>query len=153
MYDPALSFSIRRVLEQNDQRGKSLIFHLNPGIKHTPSSDSQHSLDNMNQGLSNNELRKVRNLSGKDYDRLLEDVSVGLEREKRAFRAMKDKFTKEDMGRYVAIYGGQIVDSDTDMTLLVRRVREEYGPKPVLVEQITNDPEPVYRITYRRIIE
>ena len=49
-------------------------------------------------------------------------------------------------GRYVAVFGGQVIDSDPDRLTLYFRVREHFGRQPVLITEGGDQPIPVYHI-------
>lgn len=49
-------------------------------------------------------------------------------------------------GKFVAVYGGQVVDSDTDRLSLFLRLREHYGRQPVLIAEGGDQPIPVYHV-------
>ncbi len=48
--------------------------------------------------------------------------------------------------KYVAVYGGKVVDSDPDRLTLYLRVRERYGRQPILITEGGDYPIPVYRV-------
>ena len=49
-------------------------------------------------------------------------------------------------GKYVAVYDGQVIDSDSDRLALYRRIRERLGREPVLITEGGDRPIPVYRV-------
>ena len=49
-------------------------------------------------------------------------------------------------GKYVAVFGSQVVDSDSDRLALYLRLRERYGRQPILITEGGDQPIPVYRI-------
>ena len=49
-------------------------------------------------------------------------------------------------GRFVAVYGSQVVDSDPDRLTLYLRLRERYGRQPILITEGGDYPIPVYRV-------
>jgi hypothetical protein len=48
-------------------------------------------------------------------------------------------------GKFVAIFGGQVVDSDLDRLALYHRVKERFGRQTVLIMEGGDYPIPVYR--------
>lgn len=48
-------------------------------------------------------------------------------------------------GKYVAVFGGKVVDSDPDRLTLYLRLRERYGRQPILITEGGDHPIPVYR--------
>ena len=53
------------------------------------------------------------------------------ERESQAFLSLRKQLFKDYAGTFVAIKGGQVIDSDVDKKALAKRVRAKYGPVPV----------------------
>lgn len=49
-------------------------------------------------------------------------------------------------GNFVAVYEGQVIDSDPNRLKLYHRVREKIGRQTVLITEGGNYPIPVYRI-------
>jgi hypothetical protein len=49
-------------------------------------------------------------------------------------------------GKYVAVYDGQVIDSDADRLTLYLRLRERLGREPVLITAGGDQPIPVYRV-------
>jgi len=49
-------------------------------------------------------------------------------------------------GKFVAVYHGQVVDSDTDRVALYLRLRERYGRQSILITEGGDQPIPVYRV-------
>lgn len=80
-----------------------------------------------------------------------EDLEVW-EKEKNAFAMMKKFLLSEEnyKGKFVAIYGGKIVDHDADDRELAKRVYEKYGYHPIYFGRVTEEikiielPSPEY---------
>jgi hypothetical protein len=53
---------------------------------------------------------------------------------------------KSYAGKYVAVYDGQVIDSDADRLTLYLRLRERLGREPVLITEGGDHPIPVYRV-------
>jgi hypothetical protein len=53
---------------------------------------------------------------------------------------------KSYAGQYVAVYDGQVIDSDADRLTLHLRIRERLGREPVLITEGGDQPISVYRI-------
>jgi hypothetical protein len=47
---------------------------------------------------------------------------------------------------YVAVYRGQVVDTDPDQRALYLRIRQKYGRAPVMITEGGDHPMPVYEI-------
>jgi hypothetical protein len=56
-----------------------------------------------------------------------------------AFEAMRPELLKSCLGRFVAVYHGQVVDRDAHGFELARRIRARYGRQFVLIEQVTEE--------------
>jgi predicted transcriptional regulator len=64
-----------------------------------------------------------------------------------AFRSMHAKLAEKYLGQYVAVHGGEVVDSDEDFQALHGRVRQRFGCQPVLLRQVETEPKRV--LTFR----
>ncbi|TEU22290.1 MAG: hypothetical protein E3J21_00435 [Anaerolineales bacterium] len=71
---------------------------------------------------------------------LQEQWQASFEAESRAFERMHRQLLSRYRGQFVAVYGGQVVDSDLDKKNLARRVYERYGPAPIFFQQVTDEP-------------
>ena len=60
--------------------------------------------------------------------------------ETEAFWDMHDELVRRYEGEHVALYQGEVVDSDEDASRLERRVREQFGELPVLIAPVTPRP-------------
>jgi hypothetical protein len=83
------------------------------------------------------------------YLRQLERDKIRAEVE--AFRAMHPDLVKQYSGKYVALYKGQLVDHDEDFQALHHRIRQRFGRQPVLLRQVTSEPERVLVIRSPRL--
>ena len=63
-----------------------------------------------------------------------------MEREMAAFETMFPELLVRYGGQFVAVYGGRLVDHDTDPTALVKRVGKKYPDGVVLVKQVVAEP-------------
>ena len=66
-------------------------------------------------------------------DRLERD---GIRGETQAFWTMQDELLAHYPGQHVAIYDGKVVDYDTEAARLELRVRQRFGPLPVLIAPV-----------------
>lgn len=68
-------------------------------------------------------------------------------REMAAYEAMHAELLANHVGDYVAIYQGQLVDSDVDEEALLQRRRRNFPGEVVFIRQVEADPQPelVYR--------
>lgn len=74
------------------------------------------------------------------------------DRDKRAFWEMRESLLPEYEGKYVAVYRGEVVDSDEEDIALTDRFYRRYGYVPVYCQLVTNGALPVYRVRSPRII-
>jgi hypothetical protein len=49
-------------------------------------------------------------------------------------------------GQFVAVYKGQVVDSDSDRLTLYHRLRQRFGRQTILITEGGDYPIPVYRV-------
>jgi len=63
-----------------------------------------------------------------------------IHRETQAFWAMHDELVKMHLGQHIALYQGQVVDHDEDVSRLERRVQERFGSLPVLIAPVSRGP-------------
>ena len=82
---------------------------------------------------------------------LLEERREAIRRESAAFRAMHDELLPTYADQYVAIYQGQLIDSDIDQLGLYRRVSQQYRDAPILIKQVTTSPDEVYTVRSPRL--
>ena len=73
-----------------------------------------------------------------------------LEAEITAFELMHEDLKAQYLGNFVAVYlvavyNGQVADSDEDFESLFLRVREQLGPVPVLIRQVGIKPQTEFR--------
>ncbi len=61
--------------------------------------------------------------------------------EVKVFQAMHAELVKQYWGEYVALHNGQVVDHDPQFEALHGRIRERFGPKPILLRQVTTETE------------
>lgn len=61
--------------------------------------------------------------------------------ETEAFNQQYMKLLTRFLGEYVAIHNGQVIDHDRDLRALHLRVFERLGRTPVLLKQVTQEPE------------
>ena len=61
---------------------------------------------------------------------------IGIHTETQAFWDMHQGLVQSYLGQYVAIYQGELVDHDPDVSLLEQRVRKGFGLLPVLIAPV-----------------
>ena len=73
-------------------------------------------------------------------------------RERTAYLAQEEQLRGRYAGMFVAIHGGQVVDSDHDELALLSRISEQFGPVPVYIRQV-GTPLPVAHLPSPRLME
>ena len=65
------------------------------------------------------------------------------EREKQAFGRLKVNLLNDPnyLNKFVAVVGGQVVDSDFDESVLAKRVYEKHGYIPIYIEKVELEEE------------
>ena len=81
-------------------------------------------------GASDNNITFITNRSSAS------DKLSAFKSEQQAFYSMKTQLEKEYWGKYVAIYGGRVVDSDINESNLIHRFFETYGDVPVYIDKV-----------------
>jgi regulator of sigma D len=72
---------------------------------------------------------------------------AGIRAETQAFWEMHTDLVKDYLDQYVAIYQGEVVDHDREVSQLDQRVRERFGLRPVLIAPVK--PPVKYEIRWR----
>ena len=75
------------------------------------------------------------------------------ESEKLAFLKLRASLLETHRGKYVAVHGGVVVDSDEDEIALAQRVYAKHGYVPIYVGHVSDQPQRPVRIPSPRIIE
>lgn len=74
-----------------------------------------------------------------------------MQREEAAFQALLPELLTSYPDQYVALHGGQVVDSDADKVALVMRLDQAYPDTVVLVKKVTAEPERALRMPSPRL--
>ena len=70
-----------------------------------------------------------------------------MEAETEAFQEMHDVLVSNYFGEYVAIHNRRLVDNDSDLGALRKRIRDKYGKMAILLRQVTeNAKTPIFRM-------
>lgn len=99
------------------------------------------------------EIAEHEGQSANDF--VLEAVQryIALYRQKRiqaeteAWYRIPEMIRQRYVGQYVAVTGGEIVDSDPDRLTLYHRIKERFGREPVLIINGDEKSIPTYRVT------
>jgi hypothetical protein len=67
--------------------------------------------------------------------------------ETQAFWAMHEALRVQYAGQYIALQKGKVVDHDADVSALESRIRERFGPLPVLIAPV--EPAPPCELQWR----
>lgn len=60
------------------------------------------------------------------------------------YRANKERLLQEYEGKFVAIMGGQVVDSDENFPRLAERVYQKFGYQDIFMPKVDREPSPVH---------
>ena len=98
-------------------------------------------------------LEQLADVTGQSIDDIVDNALTEhlqrladqqLETEIRAFELMHNQLKKQYLGQFVAIYRGQVVDSDVDIEPLFLRVNNRFGEQTVLIRRVTDLPNETY---------
>jgi len=104
-------------------------------------------------------VREIESLAGKDQadaqlfvekavrEYLNQTRQAKIRAETEAFNAQHAKLRVTYLGQYVAMHEGKVIDHDPDLRALHLRVYAKVGRIPVLLKQVTDEPERV--LTFR----
>jgi hypothetical protein len=99
------------------------------------------------------QVRKMAAQVGEQPETLIEravrqflraEVQRAIHREADTFRARHAELLGKYPGRYVAMVQGQVIDDDLDQMALLARVEDTYPDTPVLIAQVSPEPEETY---------
>ena len=62
------------------------------------------------------------------------------ERARQAFERMRSELVKTHKGRFVAILNNQVVDTDSEIGTLARRVYAKFGYRSIYMQKVTEQP-------------
>lgn len=75
-----------------------------------------------------------------------------MEQEQAAYARLRDSLLATHEGQYVAIHGGELVDSDPDQTALLRRIDARFPNEVVHLRRVTREPDRELRIYSPRLV-
>lgn len=64
-----------------------------------------------------------------------------MQTENQAFERMHNQLVTQYLGQYVAIHNCELIDHDTDLVVLRRRIRQRFGRMAILLRQVTPERE------------
>ncbi len=68
------------------------------------------------------------------------------------FRSRHEELRPQYEGQFIAMRDGEVLDSDTDGGKLYARLRERYGDLPVLIVEVTEEPEQLFTRLNHRVV-
>jgi hypothetical protein len=71
--------------------------------------------------------------------------------ETEAFNRQYDSLLKTYRGQFVAVHDGQIIDHDPDLRVLHLRVHQKLGQVPVLLKQVSDQPDRILQFRSPRL--
>jgi len=100
--------------------------------------------------------RAIRNYVLDESDELdgihqLDEAGQKMEQEIAAYRAMHPQLRETHLGQQVAIFQGQMIDSDPDFLALFLRIQERYPDEVVMMREVRAEADPVYRVLSPRL--
>ncbi|HRN67877.1 MAG TPA: DUF5678 domain-containing protein [Promineifilum sp.] len=84
-------------------------------------------------------------------DFLRDQRHLFLMKEMDRFRSLHPGLRAQYEGTYIAMRDGHVLDHDVDGNQLYARVRERLGDTPVLIVEVTDQPEQLFTRTSQRI--
>jgi PHD/YefM family antitoxin component YafN of YafNO toxin-antitoxin module len=82
----------------------------------------------------------------------LDDSLSILARESRAFEALKPELLKTHRNQYVAIVGGEVVETGDNEFDVIERVYQRLGRVVMFVDKVTDEPRPVHYMSSPKVI-
>ena len=98
-------------------------------------------------------LQQLANERGETVNTIVEHLIADFLREQRhrylldemdRFRSRHDELWSQYEGQFIAMRDGELLDSDADGGRLYARLRERYGDLPVLIVEVTDEPEQLF---------
>ena len=86
-------------------------------------------------------------------DYLREQRHHYLMEEMERFRLHHDEIRKQYEGSYIAMRDGQVLDHDKNGSRLYSRVRMQFGDTPVLIVEVTDQPDQLFNRISRQVIQ
>ena len=77
---------------------------------------------------------------------LWEQRNEKIRAEAEKYRAQHATLRAQFADKFIAMRGGQVVDSSDEMLQLYRRISERFGDEPVLITQVLDEPIESYTI-------
>lgn len=100
-------------------------------------------------------VRKVAIEQGQSIETVLNDLmreylqqarKHKIDREQGFFERVHTDLKKNYLGQHVAIHQEQLIDHDSNLDSLVKRVQDKFGRMPILFALVGNEPVPTFNI-------
>lgn len=75
-----------------------------------------------------------------------------MEQELLSFHSQKTELLGKYPGQYIAMFKGEVIDSDTDQLALVARIDSLYPDEIILIKQVTDSPEKILHSRSPRLV-
>ncbi len=69
-----------------------------------------------------------------------------IDHEHEAFVKMHPELKSSYLGQHVAIHQGQLLDHDSNLDSLIKRVQDKFGRIPILFALVSDEPLPTFNI-------
>ncbi len=104
------------------------------------------------QEVARQEEASVEEIVERLIDRFLrEHRHARLLQEMERFRLHHERLQLQYQGQFIGMLDGQVLDSDTDGGVLHTRLVRQYGELPILIVEVTEQPEQEFKRLSRRL--
>ncbi|MEK7439346.1 MAG: DUF5678 domain-containing protein [Chloroflexota bacterium] len=79
-------------------------------------------------------------------DQLWQDWHRKISEETNQYQEQHAELLKKYRGQCVAMRDGKVIDHDSDLPTLHRRVRDKYGDEPILMSPVSPIPLPTFKV-------
>ncbi|MCP4356723.1 MAG: hypothetical protein GY796_01735 [Chloroflexi bacterium] len=69
------------------------------------------------------------------------------------YKKLHPQLVKQYLGKFVAIFQGELVDHDADKEALFFRIKENFPDQVVLQRQVLPDPDPLLHFRSPRLLQ
>ena len=107
-------------------------------------------------------LQQLADERGETVNNIIEHLIADYLREQRhrylmeemeRFRSRHRELWMQYEGQYIAMRDGKVVDSDADGGQLFTRLRQRYGDLPILIVEVTDEPDQLFtRLSHRVVL-
>lgn len=105
------------------------------------------------EALAKQQQASVETIVEELIDRFLrEQRHASLLKEMEHFRDRHSELLAQFRGQYIGMLNGQVLDSDVDGGALHLRLARRYADQPVLIVEVTEQPEQEFRRLSRRLV-